>query len=599
MLYIANKKVDNGNTKDMKKTSPLTKIVYDSSRSLRATFRLSLLVLAVWCISLFFLNRDTLLFQWFVSDAESLRALLGSIFQGLASFFAIIVSVSLLVAQLAYGSFSPRLMPNFLKNRAFLSTVFLFIGALALNAILLSVLTEETVGNLLPLVIFDLFISLTALVSIVPASFVLLNSAHPMKIGWDLVERFNDSYFSEIPFKGASASDESLPMLQSLIVKSLRDADTDYATRLIGSFGDKVESHLNDDNAVTFAGYFDSFFKKIIFIASQENEEGVLQQLVFANEALEKKVAKSRRYLTNTDIRSEGSFARNIIYIIELSIKNRHDQVVGRAQGAMYRLREILVPSIPPDDEIATFRTVSHFRDKKDGEINNADINYANERIYEYVSRVYFESNSALALEALRLNNTEATRDFVREIFRSRYTLYKLDPTKYKEVIKRIAYSDFFNLSRLSHLSIKSNVGISDEVAVGIQEARDFFLKIDPKLAESYIDLLGQLMIETTEREIPNSDPNSTFYWAGVAFRMLLHPAPVDLPIKLLGYFEKVLLIIKERQKRSSSPILEKMKETICEEIGSVRNYKDSDKSILDKAEAIIVLYPEVKLKKS
>lgn len=583
----------------MKYTRFLNRRIFSSTRSARVSIRLSLLVVVIWCLAIILLNRNVNLFQWLILDVESLRALFGSLFQGLASFFAIVISVSLLVTQLAYGSFSPRLMPNFLRDRTFLMVVFLFIGALGLNLVILLLLTEGTVSNLILLIVLDLIVSLAALISVIPASFELLNSAHPMKIGWKLTERFNKDYFIEIPFAGNTLTDESLPMLQTLIVKAIRDADSDYARCLLGSFKAKVEAHLNDENAVLYAGYFDSFFKKIAFVASEENEEGVLQQLVFANEALEKKVSKSKPYLSSSDMRSEGSFARNILYIIELSIKHRHTQVIGRAHGAMYRLREAVLASMPPDDEISTFRTFNHFRNNKvGGRVDNKDIHYSNARIFEYINGVYFQSNSVLATEAMRLNNPEATRGFIRDIFHSRHALEKLDKSKHKEVIKRIAYADFFNLSELSHLSLKNSVSISDEVAVGIQEAIHFFLEIEVNLVESYIDLLGQLMIETTEREIPNADPTSMFYWAGVAFRMVLHPAPIHLPIKILEYFEKVLVILKNRQLKSSSPILEKMKKTICEEIVSVQNYQDTDNRIVQKTEDILAQYPEVTYKK-
>src|SRR3989338_1186085 len=137
------------------KKSPLQKNIFNSSRSFRISVHLSLLVIALWCLSLYFLNRGVIDFQWFVSNVDSLRATFGSIFQGLAAFFAIVISVSLLVAQLAYGSFSPRLMPNFLKNRAFLTVVFLFVGALSLNVIILSNLTDQTLPSLTPIVILD------------------------------------------------------------------------------------------------------------------------------------------------------------------------------------------------------------------------------------------------------------------------------------------------------------------------------------------------------------------------------------------------------------------------------------------------------------
>lgn len=582
--------------------SRLKKRIFNSSRVTRLSIRITLLVVAIWCLSLFFLNRNATYFLWFVSDVESLRVLLGSIFQGLASFFAIVISVSFLVVQLAHGSSSPRLIPNFLGSRSFLIVIFLFLGALSLNLFLLSFLSEQTIRNLFPLVILDLVTSLVALISVIPASFVLLSFAHPVKIGVELIDKFNDEYFRGIPYNTeTSPNDGSLPPLQSLIVKSIRDADTDYAQRLLGSFEERIVTHLNDDNAVLYSSYFDSFFKKVSSVASEENEESILQQIIYINEGLEKKVSKSKKYLSSSDTRYEGSFARNILSIINLSVEKNHNRVLWKACGAMSRLREIIVQSIPPDEEIASFRTIKHFRDEGKGEIKNTHLHYTNEMIFEYIKEVYFESNSSIALKALQARNQEVARYFVREIFRTRYDLNKLDQSKYMEVVSRIAFSDFYNLSSLSHLSVKSNFSVSDEVAVGIQEAIDFFLEVDKTLAESYVDLLGQLMIETTEREVLNSDPNAMFYWAGVTLRMLMWrgkniPA---LSIKLLDYFEKVLKIISEKQKTSSSPILQRNKETIYKEVASVRNYKEegADMLILQRAEEILAKYSDANLK--
>jgi hypothetical protein len=581
----------------MEKKSLLKKVIFKSSQSLRITVRLVLMVLVIWCFSILLLNKGTTYFQWFITDVEGLRVTLGSIFQGLASFFAIVVSVSLLVAQLAHGSFSPRLMPNFLRDRTFLSFVFLFIGTLTLNAILLSLLTEENAYLLIPLILLDLILSTASFISVIPVSFALLNSAHPMKIGWDLIERFNGKYFEGIYQNGTRdfIDDINLPPLQSLIIKSLREADTDYAQKLIGSLRAKLEGHITDDNAVSFANYFDSFFKKISFVASQENEEGVLQQIVFTNEALEKKAAKSKKYLSDTDTRYEASFARNILFVIELCIKNRHDRTLGLAQGAMWRLQEAIITSIPPDNEIADFRTILHLRHKNRPETNNQDIHYANERIFEYIKGVYFSSNSIMAIEALRQHNSEALHHFTRDIFRSRHSLGKLGKSTHREVIHRIAYSEFFNLSRISHLAIKNNINIAEDVAVGLQEAQDFLMEVSPKLIESYVDLLGQLMIEVTERDVRSDDPNTLFFWSGVVLRGFLHQEPANIPIKILEYFEKVLEILQKKQGASSNPMLKTMEETICEEIASVRNYKNCDATIQSKAEIILAKLPKTK----
>ena len=260
-------------------------------------------------------------------------------------------------------------------------------------------------------------------------------------------------------------------------------------------------------------------------------------------------------------------------------------------------MREKAVASIPPDESIATFRTVKRLREKNGVDERNQDEHYANERAFEYICGVYFDSNHSLATEALNAQNAEMARHFTREIFRTRYPLEKLNNTTHKEVISRIAYSDFYNLSRLVQHSLNCNISIADDVANGIREERDFIAKIDPKLAEGYIDLLGQLLIDTMERNVPSSDPNSTFFWAGIALRIHISIPPPQLAVKLLTYFEKVLFIIKERQAKSYSPMLEKIKETICREVASVRKYNEADKTISDKAEAILAQYPDVDLK--
>lgn len=584
----------------MKNNSVMNKRILNTTAPIRILIWLTIIVIIIWFLSLVFLNKNQTSFSWFLSDINSLRALFGSLFQGLASFFAIVISVTLLVAQLAYGSFSPRIMPNFLRDSSFLSLIFLFITALCIDLVLLLFLTENTLHNFFILIVLGLFLSITALISVVPVSFMLLRSAHPMKIAREVIDRFNDEYFKKIDSSTREAlmNDGDLPLIQSLIVKALRDADTDYAMRLLGSFEAQIIAHLNDDNAVNYSNYFSSFFKKIIFVASQENEESVLEQMVFMNEAFETKVIKSNAYLSNSDMRYETSFAKNILYIIELSIENDHNKVLGRAKGAIHRLRDKIISSIPPEDEIATYRTVKHFRDKKDEKLEeNQGIHYSNERISEYILAVYFESYSVMAMRSLEIGNFGAMKDFIREIFRTHYALDKLDPNKYGEMVRRVSYTTFFSLSRLANLSAKKNVSISDEVAVGIQEARDFYTRIDPKLAESYIDLLGGLMIDITEKETPNEDPSSTFYWSGVVLRMSLHLSSPDISIKLLNFFQKVLNIIEEKQKTSLSPLLEKMKDTICDEIVSVRRYEKVDESITKKVDEVLAPYPNVKLK--
>lgn len=597
MLYTATLKVDNVCTA-MKKDSPLHRQVFKSNRLQRLSIRTVLFVACIWILAILVSNINTLSFSWFGSDIESLRNLLASVFQGLASFFAIIISVSLLVSQLAYGSFSPRLMPNFLKNKYFQASIFLFFGAISLNLILLSLLSGNTLNNLIYLINFDLLLSLVALLSVVPATFALLSSAHPMNIGLDLVERFDDEYFEKLSSRESrDLDDDCLPLLQALIVKSLRDADTDFARRLLGSFVGSVESHLDDDNAKTFVNYFDSFFKKVSFVASQEKEEGVLKQLIFANESFETKVCKSKKYLSSSHSMFDGSFVRNITSIIELSVKNDHDQVIWTAYGALARLRQKTIQSIPADNEISTFRTITSLRDKKEMDDKNTSEHFTNESIYEYIKKAYFESNISLASIALERHSSDALHHIVGEIFRTRYDLEKLDLNKHREAVKSIAYSNYFGLSKLSQSALKKHLSIASEIANGVFEARDFFLNIDPKLAESYADLLGEQIIEITERDIIDSDPTTTFYWTGVALRMsLTKNTPIAIPMKLLISFEKVLKIVHDRQLNSPSPILGRMKETVCREIASVRKYKEADETVLKKSEEILAKYPEVNI---
>ena len=259
-----------------------------------------------------------------------------------------------------------------------------------------------------------------------------------------------------------------------------------------------------------------------------------------------------------------------------------------------------MIKCIPVDDEISKFRMIKHMRSHDRTEDWRSDIvHFENERIFDYVNQLYFESNTRMSLFSIRNQDEEAARDFVREVFRTRYDLKKINTSDHRETVSDILFSDHFNLSRLSFVSTKNNINISEEIAVGIQESIDFFVDVDPILAESYIDLLGQLMIEMVEQNGFDRDPSSTFFWSGIALRMLIsRHVPNNICIKLLDYFEKAIDIITSKQKDSLNPVLEKVKKTICEEVFSVKKYQDSeiDTDISKKAEVILEKYSDVKL---
>ncbi|MES2006659.1 MAG: hypothetical protein V4436_00960 [Patescibacteria group bacterium] len=581
--------------------------VFKSTFALRLAVRTTLGVLGIWVLVLIFVNADAICgFLWFSSDAETLRAVLGSAFQGLAAFFAIIISISLAVTQMAYGSFSPRLLRDFfLKDRQFFITAILFILALSLNLILLSFVSAGTARIIAGFVLIDLVLSLGALISVIPSAMALLQSIDPMNIGWGLIKKFDDAYFDKIESVGGRKGpmdDSNLPLLQTLIVRAIKEADTDYAQRLIGSFEEKLLAQVKRGGAKIYARYFNSFFKKIIFTASEEREGDILEQLIFVNERLEEEASKSADYRRSSGgVLESPSFAQNIIFISENAIINDSVSLLGTAWGAMARLRTKIAPLMPADDEIATFRTVKHFQKKTDSPLENTPTEFEKEQEYENINRTYFQYSGLLAQKALEVQNIPALHRLVRDIFFARHDLERLNTPEHKEAVKRISYALLFSLKSITHPAIEKGINIANEVASGTEESADFFLAVDPKLAEGFVDLLGELMVEMVNKKLLNNDPNATIYWAGVALRMFLvkGKGTPAVALKLLGYFEDIFKTIETKQKAGKDPMLEKLKETAAEEVVSLRNYPDSDSEVLKKAEEIISKYCPSKAKTS
>lgn len=551
------------------------------------------IVLGCWALVAYLSNLGTCDFILITDDIDSLRTLVASAFQGLAAFFAIIVSVSLLVTQLAYGTFSPRLMPNFLKNKTLVITSFLFIGALSLNLFLLAYLSQETIHALQPIILLDLVVSLVAIVAVIPASFQLFNLAHPMTVGWDLIQRFNSRYFSEVPFKSKDATDSSLPLLQSLTIKSIKEADTDFALRLIGSFENAVSKHITETNAKDFANYFGGYIRKVATTASELNEEQLLIQLMYMNEELEEKAMVSDNYLLSSWSSFRGStFVGNIAFIIELGIKNRHPNVVGMALGAQHRLRNKAVLKLAPDSEISTFILGEYFRNKNEGKPDITDQHRNNEHIYEYIQKTYFDVNSRFASTALE-TSPRSTERFVREIYSHYYAFADLpNRTQHNEAIERIIYGDLYRLTRITRTALKEGVNLADEVATGLQEMGHYLIEIDPKLVEGHIDILGHLLIESIQHDMYDADPDSIIYSTGVVLRTFSRPAPDNLTIKLLGHLDKALSILTRKHKEYPSPLYEKMKKELYDEIETAKKWHEASVEIKTKIDLILGKYP-------
>lgn len=555
------------------------------------------LVLILWILVFYFANSKSCTFSFITKDIDSLRTLISSIFQGLSAFFAIIVSVSLLVTQLAYGAFSPRLMPNFLRNKTLVTVTLLFVGALSLNLFLLAYLTPQTVSVLLPVIFIDLVVSLIAIIAVIPASFELFNLAHPIRIGWSLIERFDARYFEAVSFKSKDLIDDSLPLLQSVTVKSIKEADTDFALRIIVSFDDTLSKHMNEANAKSFADYFSSYIRKVSISASEQNEERLLIELMFMNEELESKAMESSGYLSNSWASYNGStFVGNIIYIIELAIKNRQPKVVGMCFGALHRLRKKAVSLLPPDNEISTFILGDHFRNKKEGEPNITGEHRRNEHIFEYIQRTYFDINATLASIALE-HSPRSMGSFIREMYSDHYPFADLEEVEYdkhKKAIKRIAYSGLYNLTRITRTALKEGVNLADEVASGLHSPNHHLLKVDPKLVEGHIDVLGHLLIESIQYDMYDADPESTIYSTGVVLRSFSRPnAPDKITIKLLNHLEKALEILTRKQGEYPSPLFDKIKKNLCEEIATAKNWHKSSDAIKNKVDAILAKYPD------
>ncbi len=571
-------------------TSSVTKWVKNNALEIKKYLIPFGVVVICWAIVTFLANTQSCHVIFITDDLDSLRTLIASAFQGLAAFFAIIVSVSLLVTQLAYGTFSPRLMPNFLENKVLVTTGLLFIGALSLNLFILAYLSPETVEVLQTIILVTLATSVLAIIAVVPASFALFKLAHPMTVGWNLIRRFDSRYFDAVPFKSDKAIDSSLPLLQSLTIKAIKEADTDFAKRLIGSFDDTLSKHFSVANAKKFSDYFGSYIRKVAITASELDEEQLLIQLMYMNEELEEKAMASDQYLLDSRSSHNGStFVGNIAFIIELSIKNRHHHVVGMALGALHRLRNKVILRLSPDNEMSSFILGEHFRSKKDGKPNITDQHRKNEYIFEYIQRTYFSINIGFATTALE-HNPRSVERFIREISSHRYSFSDLaNKDQHREAIKRIAYNDLYNLVRITRSALKANVNLADCIATDLQEADDYLLEIDTNLVEGYIDILGHLIIESIQYDMYDADPDSIIYSTGVVLRSFSKPnAPDEITVRLLNHLDKALEVLAKKQDKYPSPLYEKMRNKLCDEISTAKNWHKESVEIGMKVDTIL-----------
>jgi hypothetical protein len=553
----------------------------------------------VWGLFFYFAYFEKCRFYFLTKDIDSLRVLISSIFQGLSTFFAIVISISLLVTQLTYGTFSPRLMPDFLKNRILVITSSLFIGALILNILLLSLLSPQTIDSLIPIILIDLIISMMAIIFIIPASLELFNLVNPMYIGHDLMRRFNESYFKSISAKRRDSLDNTLPLLQTITVKFIKEADTDMALRLIGSFEEKISKNINEGNYKIFADYFGSYIKKVSLLASEQNEEQILRQLMFMNEELEKKAMGSNQYLLDSWRCFKGfTFFGNIIFLIELAIKNKQPEVISMCLGSLYRLRKEAVSILPIDTEISDFIRRKHYINKdSEKEPKITDTQRNNGYIFEHIQKTYFDIDSELASIALEYY-PQSSKRFIRNIYDHHYPFTDSEEkyTNHKMALERIIYSDLYNTTRITRTALKKGINLADEIASVLHFPSDHLLRLDYKILEGHINILGHLFIESIKYDMYDSDPESTIYSIGVVLRSFSGPeAPDDITIKLLEYLDKALNILVKKQAEYPSPLFDRIKENLLEEIETAKKWHKSSEKIKEKVGNILSRYEDKK----
>lgn len=184
-----------------------------------------LIIVMLLCLFIIYQSLNT----FSSTDPDSARYLLSSLVQSEAAIIAVVVSLSLVAAQLAASSYSARIMDIFRRSPSFWIIIFVFIGAMIQSLRTLKLIEAQT-KNTITLegeIIFSYYFGILALLALIPYIWNLLGLLRPSAI----IDTISEKITKEVIWSFLISKKEEEDPVQPLIDIIRRSLDNhDYET---------------------------------------------------------------------------------------------------------------------------------------------------------------------------------------------------------------------------------------------------------------------------------------------------------------------------------------------------------------------------------
>jgi hypothetical protein len=563
------------------KSIKLQKIkIFDSTFYFRHTVRTILALILIWLGMVAFFNWNFLVrsasfsqYLFITQDVDSIRYLLSSAFQGLAALFALTISVSFVVAQLA-SSYSPRLVMKIVRKRWFVFGLTLFVVSLTYNLFLLSFVTNETVIGFKPWLLFGNVLDIASIIFIIPFVFLFIRTIDPWELSQGLAKKFNEAYFEKMTKK--REVDDTLPLFQTFVIKGLENGDLDMVSVVLSTFFSQLEKFITSENYHLVATYFKPFFYKLIRKATEYKENTILEQLIFSFERVQNKITSSD-FMKVSKFQDEyfSSMPHMILFLMNESIKFGDGEMLGVGFGALSRLEKKLVPMMPVDDVISEIRSMKEMMNKN-YDYRNGQEEYDNDNIFEYIDNVFLADEMVMLAEtAIKIRNKKATSRIIRHIFYARHDIFSLDEKRI-EVKKRIFGSLPYHLREIMKSASNNSMGITDNIVTGTQELLREIVDMDSRTAEYYVSLMCDALMLMIKKEYFTTSPEWILNMAGAVGRGIISKKNKEvgkITKEIIETFKRILALIDERSKKSIGSEYEKIRNEIATQLKSFQSW--------------------------
>ena len=568
--------------------------IIESTFYFRYTFWLTFFLIAAWVVLIKFFNLSLESnhawhgFLYITDNPDSVRYLVSSAFQGLAALFALTISVSFVVAQLA-STYSQRLVIKIIKKKWFIIGLLLFVSALAYNLILLSLIKNVIIYDFRGWLFLGNMVDIACIVYIFPFIFLFIRSIDPHELAIKAAENFNEEYFGEL--KNKNRVNDSLPLFQTIIIKSLENGDSDLVSVSLNVFFENLKKSLDIENYYRVLGYFKPFFHKIIRKATEKREEDILWQIIGAFEYIQEGLLDRKIMIVSQfDEERASSLPCLINFLINESIKNGEGEMVGKGFGAMSRLGKKFFPLMPADSEIAKFRLMQEIRNGNARSISGwSQPEHNNEKVFDFIEDIFVVDDfSKLAKMAIRKHDLESASWIIRQIFGTLYDVVGLN-SSHAEAKNDILGSVAFRLEELLNLASEADMDIASDIVTETEGAVSITLKdANPRIREYYLSLMLNALKMLIEKEFFTKSPEYALNMAGASVRGFISQQNKEA-IKMvdisLGAFFDIVRLIDVKSKKTINTTNKKIREEVARQLRSFQKWKLEmiDKSLNEK----------------